>query len=74
MPKLHSAREVLKTLQRVGFKIVSQKGSHIKLMGVFHNQNHIVIVPNHKQIARGTFESILKQSGMNKSEFDSYYK
>jgi len=31
MPKLYSAREVLNTLKRAGFDIVSQKGSHIKL-------------------------------------------
>jgi len=34
MPKLYSDREVLKTFQRAGFDIVSQKGSHIKLKGV----------------------------------------
>jgi len=74
MPKLYSGRDVLKTLQRAGFVIVSQKGSHIKLKGVFHNQIHITIVPNHKQIARGTFESILKQTGMSHIEFEFYYR
>ncbi len=74
MPKLYSAREVLKTLQRAGFVTVSQKGSHIKLKGVFNNHICIVIVPNHKQVARGTFESILKQADMSHLEFESYYK
>jgi len=74
MPKLYSGREVLKTLQRAGFIILSQKGSHVKLKGIFHHQIHIAIVPNHKQIARGTFESILKQVDMSHSEFESYYK
>jgi len=74
MPKLYSARDVLKTFQRAGFSIVSQKGSHIKLKGVFNNSIRIVIVPNHKQIARGTFESILKQSNMSHTEFESFYK
>ncbi|NCO88888.1 hypothetical protein AUK04_02755 [Candidatus Roizmanbacteria bacterium CG2_30_33_16] len=74
MPKLYSARDVLKTLQRAGFIIVSQKGSHIKLKGVFKNHICIVIVPNHKQIAKGTFESILKQADMSHLEFESYYR
>ncbi len=74
MPKLYSAREVFKTLQKAGFVAVSQKGSHIKLKGVFNNHICIVIVPNHKQIARGTFKSILKQSDMSHTEFESFYK
>ncbi|PIQ71285.1 hypothetical protein COV87_04275 [Candidatus Roizmanbacteria bacterium CG11_big_fil_rev_8_21_14_0_20_37_16] len=74
MPKLYSGKDVLKTLQRAGFVIVSQKGSHVKLKGLFHNQIHITIVPNHRQIARGTFESILKQVGMTHLEFESYYR
>ncbi len=74
MPKLYSAREVLKTLQRAGFDIVSQKGSHIKLKGINYGRICIVIIPNHKQIARGTFESILKQSSMSHAEFESFYK
>ncbi len=74
MPKLYSGREVLKTLQRAGFVTVSQRRSHIKLKGLFHNQIHIVIVPNHKQVARGTFESILKQADMTHSEFESYFR
>lgn len=74
MPKLYSGKDVLKTLQRAGFRVVSQKGSHIKLKGLFHNQIHIAIVPNHRQIARGTFESILKQVEMTHLEFESYYR
>jgi len=31
MPKLYSAKEVIKALKKAGFEIVSQRGSHIKL-------------------------------------------
>jgi len=63
---------VLHVLKKSGFVIVSQKGSHIKLRGIRDGKLHTVIVPNHKQIAYGTFISILFQASMNKSEFESY--
>ena len=72
MPKLYSAKVVIKAFKRADFAIVSQKGSHIKLRGVREGKLQTVIVPNHKEIARGTMESILKQASMTKSEFEEY--
>ena len=74
MPKLYSAREVLKTLKRAGFSEISQKGSHVKLRGFWSGKLQTVIVPMHKQIAHGTFTSILNQAGMSKMEFEEFIK
>ncbi len=72
MPKLYSARIVLSSLQRAGFSIISQKGSHIKVHKRKGEKSFTAIVPNHKEIAIGTFNSILKQAGMSKKEFDKF--
>lgn len=72
MPKLYSARVILKALRKAGFNITSQKGSHIKLTKKNSEKLLIVIVPNHKEVAQGTFQSILKQAGMTKEEFKKY--
>ncbi len=72
MPKLYSAKTALHALNRAGFSIVSQKGSHIKLRGVRSGKLQTVIVPNHKEIALGTFSSILNQANLTKQEFESY--
>lgn len=74
MPKLYSARVILTVLQRAGFLIVSQKGSHIKLQKIQDNKTFTTIVPNHKEIAMGTFSSVLKQAGMTKKEFEKLIK
>lgn len=74
MPKLYSARVVLSALQRAGFAVVSQKGSHIKLNKLKGEKMLTVIVPNHKEIALGTFSSILKQANMTKEEFEEFVK
>lgn len=71
MPKRYTAKEVLKTLKKLGFTEVSQKGSHIKLKGYKDGKLQIVVVPNHKQIAIGTFSSILRQANLTKLEFEN---
>jgi predicted RNA binding protein YcfA (HicA-like mRNA interferase family) len=74
MPKLYSARVVITALQRAGFVNISQKGSHIKLTKSLGKETLTVIIPNHKEIARGTFGSILKQANLTKEEFEKLVK
>lgn len=74
MPKLYSARVILNALQRNGFKVVSQKGSHIKLYKKVDNKIYTAIVPNHKEVAMGTFNSVLHQAGMTRKEFEKFVK
>lgn len=74
MPKRYSARVLFGALKKAGFSITSQKGSHIKLNKQSEGITLTVIVPNHKEIAVGTFQSILKQAKMTKEELESYIK
>lgn len=60
-----SARKMVKVLERVGFVVVGQKGSHIKLKRIIRDHADIVIVPNHKEIRRGTLRNILKATGIS---------
>ena len=67
MPKLPSSQEIIQILQKKGFVFISQKGSHKK----FKKAHRIVIVPDpKKEIPRGTFASILRQSGLDKDDFE----
>ena len=66
MSNLLSSQEIIKVLHQNGFIFVSQKGSHKK----FKKDNRIVIVPDpKKEIPKGTFAAILRQSGLNKEDF-----
>ena len=71
MPKLYSGRKIVSALRRAGFIVVSQKGSHVKLRK-FERENLTVIVPIHKEVAWGTFQSILEQAKMSKEELERY--
>jgi len=55
MPKIPviSSKQAIKAFIKLGFFVVSQRGSHIKMK----NKNvQIVIIPNHKQIKKGTLK------------------
>ncbi|OGE29493.1 hypothetical protein A2867_00800 [Candidatus Daviesbacteria bacterium RIFCSPHIGHO2_01_FULL_40_11] len=74
MPRLYSAKKILAALQRAGFVMISQKGSHIKLYKKQGLKGLTVIVPNHKEIAIGTFSSILRQADMTRKELEGFIK
>lgn len=74
MPKTYSGQKIIKALDRAGFYIVSTKGSHVKLRGIRFGKLQTVIVPKHKEVAFGTFQSILKQAAMEYEEFRTYIK
>lgn len=57
--------KVIKILEQFGFYYVSQKGSHIK----YTNGKHIVIIPNHSEVAKGTLKSILNMGHIELDDF-----
>ena len=72
MPKLPqvSGSQVIKTLRKIGFEKVSQKGSHIKLERRKKEFTQIIIVPNHKILKKGTLQNgILKNIPLAVDEF-----
>ena len=64
-----SGREVIKILSKQGFTVARQKGSHIILVKESKDGKNGVVVPNHKEIDKGTLLEIIRQSGMAKEEF-----
>jgi len=61
--------KVIKALQRDGWVIVRQKGSHIRLQKHFENEVLKIIVPGHKPIKRSTLSHILRQARISLDEF-----
>ena len=54
-----SGLKVVKCLTGLGYSFVSQRGSHIKLRFRAPDDDHAIIVPNHKTVARGTLGDII---------------
>ncbi|HEX9991014.1 MAG TPA: type II toxin-antitoxin system HicA family toxin [Chloroflexia bacterium] len=66
LPSL-SGRECVAALQKAGFLIARQRGSHIVLRR--DNPPAQVVVPDHKELDRGTLRAIIRQAGLGVDEF-----
>ena len=64
-----SANEIIKALEKDGFRVLRQKGSHVSLYKKGEDKIYLVIVPDKKEVKRGTLLSILKQAGMSREKF-----
>jgi predicted RNA binding protein YcfA (HicA-like mRNA interferase family) len=63
-----SGNKVVKALQKNGFLVVHQRGSHVKLKKTEGDKVYIAIVPMHRELAKGTLKSILRQANLTLEE------
>ncbi len=63
-----SGREVSKALSRIGYEYDRQRGSHLILRQSAYPHRRVV-VPDHKEIAKGTLRSIIRETGLTVEEF-----
>ncbi|MEZ5574687.1 MAG: type II toxin-antitoxin system HicA family toxin [Candidatus Competibacteraceae bacterium] len=68
--KTLSGKEVCGTLENHGFNKTRQRGSHIVMQKQVPGSTITVLVPDHKEIRIGTLLSIIRQSGLSRSEFE----
>jgi predicted RNA binding protein YcfA (HicA-like mRNA interferase family) len=62
-----SARECIRALQRAGYVIDRQAGSHITL--IRDDPPSRVTVPNHKELKIGMLRGIIRDAGLTVDEF-----
>jgi len=67
MPKLPviSGAEAIRALERLGFVVVRQRGSHL----VLRRGSMGCVVPNHRELKLGTLLGLLKQAGVSPDDF-----
>lgn len=68
--KIYSGREVCRILERRGFTEVRRRGSHIVMQRRATDGTITVVVPNHNEVRRGTLSSIIRQSRLDRREFE----
>lgn len=54
-----SGKQVIAILERHGFEVVRQRGSHVR---VKHSDGRSTTVPLHRELDRGTLRGILRQA------------
>lgn len=69
---LLSAKEIIKVLQKMGFEVIRQEGSHIFLR---HPDGRTTVIPNHpgEDVDRGLLNKILKKDlNIEREDFLKY--
>ena len=72
MPKLgvFSGADLCRILGRHGFIAVRQRGSHVVMQKQGNSTTITVPIPMHREIKVGTLQSIIRQSGLSRNEFE----
>ncbi|NJL90637.1 MAG: type II toxin-antitoxin system HicA family toxin [Coleofasciculaceae cyanobacterium SM2_1_6] len=63
-----SGRECIKALEKIGFVVDRQRGSHVIL--VREDPRTTVSVPDHQELDRGTLRAIIRQVSLSIEEFN----
>ncbi len=69
MPKLPvlSGGEAVKKLERAGWRVARQKGSHVVMLKTGSIAS--LSIPQHKELAPGTLRSLIRCAGLSVEEF-----
>jgi len=69
MPKVPALKssEVIKILQKYGFKIARSSGSHIRL--IHPDGRKVTVAWHNRPIAKGTLHAIMRQSKLTPQDF-----
>lgn len=60
-----SGAKTIRALEKLGFVVVRQRGSHVVLRG----DQAGCVVPLHRELKRGTLVGILRQANVDPAEF-----
>jgi predicted RNA binding protein YcfA (HicA-like mRNA interferase family) len=61
-----SGQDAVRVFQKLGYEIDHQTGSHLILR---HPNLRRLTVPNHRELAKGTLRSIIREAGISKERF-----
>lgn len=66
-----SGKELVQKLKRLGFVVIRQRGSHIRIEKNIGEDIIKITIPNHPLIKKGTLNKIIKESRLTKEEIFS---
>jgi predicted RNA binding protein YcfA (HicA-like mRNA interferase family) len=61
-----SGEQLVRALERLGWQVVRQRGSHVRLRHPARSM--FLVVPLHRELKRGTLNGILKDAGIDREE------
>ena len=71
MPKLPvvSGDRAIRAFERVGYRVVRQRGSHVRLHHVSDPARQPLTIPRHRELGRGLLRKLLRDANLTLEEF-----
>jgi len=74
VPRDVNAGDLIKLMAQLGYIVIRQTGSHIRISKIINGNEHAITVPNHKPIKIGTLQNIAKDICLaNKYDINDFY-
>jgi len=72
MPRLPviSADEAIRVFERVSYRVVRQRGSHVRLRDEQDEKHQPLTIPNHKTLKPGLLRRLIRDAGLTVDEFN----
>ncbi len=64
-----SGRQAVRVLTRIGYQVVRQKGSHIRLRDNTNPDHLPLTIPDHRSVKPGLLRELLRDAGLSVEEF-----
>ena len=74
MPKLPSipALKAIKCFEKIGYEVIRQRGSHVRLHHKIDKNKKPLTIPRHKTLGRGLFRKLLRDAQISIEDFISF--
>ena len=69
-----SGKDAIKAFEKIGYKVVRQKGSHIRLRDDNNQFHKPITIPNHKVLKPGLLRMLIKDTNLTIESFLSLIK
>jgi predicted RNA binding protein YcfA (HicA-like mRNA interferase family) len=64
-----SGRDAVRAFERMGYQVDHQTSSHFILR---HPSRRRLTVPDHREVAKGTLRSLIREAGITKEQFAEF--
>ena len=64
-----SAKDAIKAFMKIGYQVVRQRGSHIRLHHSFDKRKTPLTVPSHRTLGKGLLHKLLRDADLTIDEF-----
>ena len=76
MPKLPlvSGDQAVKAFKKLGYKVVRQKGSHMRMHHLFDKSKNPLTIPRHRMLGKGLIRKLLRDAKITPEDFVNLLK